>query len=168
MIKKQRQRFCEPSSMPLRSDFSTPNSSKPFGHIPSQANFIQPGKRPFSSMSPTIVTHQNGSLFLIAGSAGGSFITTTTTQNIISAIDEGLSAAQLLAKPRFHDQLIPNHIFFESIYDNATVDFMRSLGHNVFFIPPIASMAHVIRVLPDGNFDAAAEPRQHDSGSIVV
>ncbi|KAJ5528733.1 nucleophile aminohydrolase [Penicillium freii] len=149
-------------------DFSIPSSSRRFGYTPSEANFIQPGKRPFSSMSPAIVTHPNGSLFFIAGAGGGSYITTTTTQNIISAIDEELSASEVLAKPRLHDQLIPNHVTFETIYDNATVDFMRSLGHNIAFVPPIASMAQAIRVLPDGSFDAAGEPRQQDSGGSTV
>ncbi|KAJ5413272.1 nucleophile aminohydrolase [Penicillium sp. CMV-2018d] len=149
-------------------DFSIPSSSRRFGYTPSEANFIQPGKRPFSSMSPAIVTHPNGSLFFIAGAGGGSYITTTTTQNIISAIDEELSASEVLGKPRLHDQLIPNHVTFETIYDNATVDFMRSLGHNVAFVPPIASMAQAIRVLPDGSFDAAGEPRQQDSGGSAV
>ncbi|KAM3437974.1 hypothetical protein NHJ13734_004378 [Beauveria thailandica] len=149
-------------------DFSTPNASKSFGYIPSQANFIQGGKRPFSSMSPSMVLHANGTLFMMAGAAGGSFITTTTAQNIIAAVDEGLSAAEVLAKPRLHDQLVPNHVVFETLYDNATVHFMRSLGHEVVFIPPIASMAHAIIVLPDGGYDAAAEPRQADSGSVVV
>ncbi|OAA72585.1 gamma-glutamyltranspeptidase [Cordyceps fumosorosea ARSEF 2679] len=149
-------------------DFSRPNASKPFGRYPSRANFIAPGKRPFSSMSPSMVLRPDGSLLMLAGAAGGSFITTATTQNIIAAVDEGLSATEILAKPRLHDQLTPNHIIFETAYDNATVDFMRRLGHEVVFIPPIASMAHAILVSSDGRYDVAAEPRQQDSGGAIV
>ena len=84
----------------MTSDFSTPGSSNHFGYIPTEANYILPGKRPLSSITPTIVTHPNGTLFLVAGSAGGSRIITATVQNIVHAIDEGLSAAETLAKPR--------------------------------------------------------------------
>ncbi|BAE55275.1 unnamed protein product [Aspergillus oryzae RIB40] len=149
-------------------DFSTPGSSNAFGYVPSEANFIRPGKRPLSSITPTIVTHQNGSVFFVAGSAGGSRIITATVQNIIHAVDEGLSAAEALARPRLHDQLIPNQVRFEYTYNNETVAFMKSLGHNVTWVAPGDSTAQAIRVLPNGTFDAAGEPRQLDSGGFAV
>ncbi|KOC08849.1 gamma-glutamyltranspeptidase [Aspergillus flavus AF70] len=149
-------------------DFSTPGSSNAFGYVPSEANFIRPGKRPLSSITPTIVTHQNGSVFFVAGSAGGSRIITATVQNIIHAVDEGLSAAEALARPRLHDQLIPNQVRFEYAYNNETVAFMKSLGHNVTWVAPGDSTAQAIRVLPNGTFDAAGEPRQLDSGGFAV
>ncbi|KAF7591309.1 hypothetical protein BBP40_001685 [Aspergillus hancockii] len=149
-------------------DFSTPGSSNAFGYIPSEANFIRPGKRPLSSITPTIVTHQNGSVFFVAGSAGGSRIITATVQNIIHAVDEGLSAAEALARPRLHDQLVPNQVRFEYAYDNATVAFMKTRGHNVTWVAPGDSTAQAIRVLPNGTFDAAGEPRQLDSGGFSV
>ncbi|CEN61695.1 Putative Gamma-glutamyltranspeptidase [Aspergillus calidoustus] len=150
-------------------DFSIPNSSNSFGYIPSESNFIRPGKRPLSSCTPTIITYPNGSTtFLIAGSAGGSRIITATVQNIIHAIDEGLSAAETLARPRLHDQLVPNHVQFEYGFDNATVQFMRERGHNVTWMAPGTSTAQAIRVLRNGTFDAAGEPRQRDSGGFAV
>ncbi|GAB1203828.1 hypothetical protein APSETT445_002468 [Aspergillus pseudonomiae] len=149
-------------------DFSTPGSSNAFGYVPSEANFIRPGKRPLSSITPTIVTHKNGSVFFVAGSAGGSRIITATVQNIIHAVDEGLSAAEALARPRLHDQLIPNQVRFEYSYNNETVAFMKSLGHNVTWVAPGDSTAQAIRVLPNGTFDAAGEPRQLDSGGFAV
>ncbi|PYH96885.1 gamma-glutamyltranspeptidase [Aspergillus ellipticus CBS 707.79] len=149
-------------------DFSIPNTSNSFGYIPSEANFIRPGKRPLSSSTPAIVTHPNGTVFFVAGSAGGSRIITATIQNIIHAIDEGLSAAESLAMPRLHDQLIPNHVTFEYTYDNETVAFMKARGHNVTWVAPGQSTAHAIRVLPNGTFDAAGEPRQLDSGGFAV
>ncbi|KAL2822689.1 nucleophile aminohydrolase [Aspergillus cavernicola] len=149
-------------------DFSIPGSSNSFGYVPSEANFIRPGKRPLSSCTPAIVTHPNGTTFFVAGSAGGSRIITATVQNIIHAIDEGLSAAEALAKPRLHDQLIPNRVAFEYAYDNETVAFMESRGHNVTWMAPGTSTAQAIRVLPNGTFDAAGEPRQFDSGGFAV
>ncbi|PLB36606.1 uncharacterized protein BDW47DRAFT_118537 [Aspergillus candidus] len=149
-------------------DFSTPGSSNSFGYIPSPANFIRPGKRPLSSMTPAMVTHPNGTVFFIAGSAGGSRIITATLQNIIHAVDEGMSAAEALAQPRLHDQLIPSEVQFEYSYDNSTVAFMKSLGHNVTWLAPGESSAQAIRRLPNGTFDAAGEPRQLNSGGIAV
>ncbi|RAK99649.1 uncharacterized protein BO80DRAFT_456355 [Aspergillus ibericus CBS 121593] len=149
-------------------DFSIPNSSNSFGYVPSEANFIRPGKRPLSSSTPAIVTHPNGTVFFVAGSAGGSRIITATIQNIIHAVDQGMSAAEALAQPRLHDQLIPNHVTFEYTYDNETVSFMAARGHNVTWVAPGQSTAHAIRVLPNGTFDAAGEPRQVDSGGFAV
>ncbi|OJI87548.1 hypothetical protein ASPTUDRAFT_137176, partial [Aspergillus tubingensis CBS 134.48] len=149
-------------------DFSIPNSSNSFGYIPSEANFIRPGKRPLSSCTPAIVTHPNGTVFFVAGSAGGSRIITATIQNIIHVVDEGLSAAEALAQPRLHDQLVPNRVTFEYDYDNETVSFMEARGHNVTWVGPGESTAQAIRVLPNGTFDAAGEPRQADSGGFAV
>ncbi|KAI2702137.1 transcriptional regulator family: Fungal Specific TF [Penicillium roqueforti] len=137
------------------NDFSIPGSSNSFGYIPSVSNYVRPGKRPLSSITPAIVERPNGKLFLIAGSAGGSRIITATVQNIIHSIDQGLSAAKALAKPRLHDQLIPNQVSFEYTYDNATVASMKARGHNVTWVAPGQSTAQLIRVLPNGTFDAA-------------
>ncbi|KAL4923194.1 gamma-glutamyltransferase [Aspergillus undulatus] len=149
-------------------DFSIPGSSNYFGYIPSESNYIRPGKRPLSSCTPAIVTHPNGTTFFIAGSAGGSRIITATVQNIIHAVDEKLSAAEVLARPRLHDQLVPNQVSFEYDFDNATVAFMKGRGHNVTWMAPGTSTAQAIRVLPNGTFDAAGEPRQLDSGGFAV
>ncbi|KAL4968099.1 gamma-glutamyltransferase [Aspergillus stella-maris] len=149
-------------------DFSIPGSSNSFGYIPSESNYIRPGKRPLSSCTPTIVTHPNGTTFFLSGSAGGSRIITATVQNIIHAVDERLTAAEILAKPRLHDQLIPNQVSFEYAFDNGTVAFMAARGHNVTWMAPGTSTAQAIRVLPNGTFDAAGEPRQLDSGGFAV
>ncbi|KAJ9252946.1 hypothetical protein DTO207G8_4466 [Paecilomyces variotii] len=149
-------------------DFSVPGKSNAFGYVPSPANYIRPGKRPLSSITPAIVTHPNGTLFFVVGAAGGSRIITSTVQNLIHALDENLSAPEALAKPRLHDQLIPNQVTFEYSYDNSTVSFMESRGHNVTWVAPVESSAQAIRVLSNGTFDAAGEPRQRDSGGFAV
>lgn len=149
-------------------DFSLPGSSNSFGYVPSEANYIRPGKRPLSSITPTIVERPDGQLFLLAGSAGGSRIITATVQNIIHSIHQGLSAAEALSQPRLHDQLMPNQVTFEYTYDNTTVAFMKSLGHNVTWVAPGQSSAQLIRVLPNGTFDAAGEPRQLNSAGYSV
>lgn len=151
------------------NDFSIPGSSNAFGYIPSPNNYITPGKRPLSSISPTIVEHlSNGSLYFVVGAAGGSRITTATIQNLWHVLDQNMSAPQALAQPRLHDQLVPNVVSFEYAYDNRTTAFMAARGHNVSWIAPGQSTAQALRLLPNGTFEAAGEPRQLNSGGYVI
>jgi gamma-glutamyltranspeptidase / glutathione hydrolase len=150
------------------NDFSVPGTSNAFGYLPSPNNFIRPGKRPLSSITPTIVEHSDGSLYFVVGAAGGSRIITSTLQNLWHVLDQNMTAPQALARPRFHDQLEPNQISFEWGYNNQTVDFMESLGHNVTWMAPGSSSAQSLRVLSNGTFEAAGEPRQKNSGGYAV
>ncbi|KAK3319419.1 gamma-glutamyltransferase 1 [Apodospora peruviana] len=151
------------------NDFSVPGVSNAFGYIPSPANFIRPGKRPLSSISPTIVeTLSSGKLYFVVGAAGGSRIITSTIQNIHHVLDRKMTSPKALAQPRLHDQLVPNLVSFEYAYDNATVAYMKSLGHNVTWVAPGQSTAQGIRLLPNGTFEAAGEPRQVASGGFAV
>lgn len=150
------------------NDFSIPGSSNAFGYIPSPANFVRPGKRPLSSISPTIVETADGKLYFVIGSAGGSRIITATIQNIHHVLDQGLTTAEALAEPRLHDQLSPNQVSFEYAYDNSTVAYMKSLGHNVTWVAPGQSTAQGLRLLPNGTFEAAGEPRQKNSAGYAV
>lgn len=91
------------------NDFSIPNSSNAFGFIPSPSNYIRPGKRPLSSISPAIVEFlSNKTLYFAVGSAGGSRIITATIQNLWHVLDQGLDTAAALSQPRLHDQLQPD------------------------------------------------------------
>lgn len=150
------------------NDFSIPGSSNAFGYLPSPANFIRPGKRPLSSISPVIVETAKGKLYFVIGAAGGSRIITSTIQNIHHVLDEGLTVPQALARPRLHDQLSPNQVSFEYAYDNSTIAFLASLGHNVTWVAPGQSTAQGLRILPNGTFEAAGEPRQKNSGGFAV
>ena len=151
------------------NDFSIPGSSNAFGYTPSPANYISPGKRPLSSISPTIAEWlKNGTMYLATGSAGGSQIITATVQNCWNVLDKGLSIADSLAQPRLHDQLSPNVVQFEYTYDNETVDFLKSAGSNVTWVAPGGSTAQGLMYLTNGSFAAAGEPRQHDSGGLTA
>ncbi|RYP13767.1 hypothetical protein DL765_006716 [Monosporascus sp. GIB2] len=150
------------------NDFSIPGSSNAFGYIPSPANFVRPGKRPLSSISPAIVETPDGKLYYAIGSAGGSRIITATLQNIHYVIDRGMTATEALAEPRLHDQLSPNQVTLEWAYDNGTAAYLSSLGHNVTWTKPGSSTAQGLRLLPNGTFEAAGEPRQKNSGGFAV
>ncbi|KAK7421996.1 hypothetical protein QQZ08_009717 [Neonectria magnoliae] len=150
------------------SDFSIPGSNNGFGYIPTPSNYVRPGKRPLSSTSPIIAETPKGLLYLVIGAAGGSRIITSTIQNIHHVLDYGLSVPKALAQPRLHDQLIPDLVSFEWAYDNGTVSYMKSLGHNVTWMAPGSSTAQGLRLLKNGTFEAAGEPRQKNSGGFAV
>lgn len=150
------------------NDFSIPGVTNAFGYEPSPANFIRPGKRPLSSMSPTIVETPEGRPYFLIGAAGGSRIITSTIQNIHNVIDYEDSVADALARPRWHDQLTPNQITFEWAFDNSTVAFLKDLGHTTVHIPPGQSAAQGLLWLRNGTFEAAGEPRQKNSGGFAV
>jgi gamma-glutamyltranspeptidase/glutathione hydrolase len=150
------------------NDFSIPGTKNAFGLVPSESNFVRPGKRPMSSISCTIAEYPDGSLYFVTGSAGGSRIITATLQTLWHVLDQNMTAAEALAAPRLHDQLSPNYVSFEYAYDNQTVDYMKSLGHNVTWVAPGQSTAQCLRVLSNGTFDVASEPRQLNSGAYAV
>lgn len=150
------------------SDFSIPNTTNAFGYIPSPLNYIRPGARPLSSISPVIVDDTFGRLYFITGAAGGSRITTATIQSLWHVLDHNMTVSDALRTPRFHDQLIPSQVFFESTFDNGTVGFMQERGHNVSFVGTRLSSVQAVRWLTNGTFEAAGEPRQKNSGGYAV
>lgn len=106
-------------------DFSSPGTSNHFGYPPSQNNYIQPGKRPLSSMSPTMVL-KNGELFIAAGASGGSRIITATFQCILNVLLDQMDAGQAIGAPRLHDQLLPDVLEMEPEYPSA--EYLYFLG----------------------------------------
>ena len=151
------------------NDFSVPDESNAFGYAPSPANFVAPGKRPLSSISTVVVDFRaNGTLYLTAGAAGGSRIITSTAQVVSGILDSGLTPAEALARPRFHDQLVPDVVEFDYAFDNATVAFMRSRGHNATFVAPGVAAVQAIRRLPNGTFEAASDPNDEAGGAFAI
>ncbi|GKU21143.1 unnamed protein product [Fusarium langsethiae] len=147
------------------NDFSIPGESNAFGFIPSEANFIRPGKRPLSSISTTIVEGPDGKVSLVTGSAGGSRIITATAQVVLNAIDKNMTVRDALASPRLHDQLVPRQVSFEYAFDNSTVAYLKEVGNNVTWVAT-QSTAQALRRLTNGTFEAAGEPRQINSGGF--
>lgn len=148
------------------NDFSIPDVPNVFGYYPSPSNYIRPGKRPLTSISPLIVEHKNGTLHSVLGASGGSRIITTTIQNAIHILDSGMSVAEALRQPRLHDQLMPNVVVFEKNYEKDAVTFMAGRGHNVTW-GLAGSSGQGLRIV-NGIFEAAGEPRQKDSAGLTT
>lgn len=148
------------------ADFSVPNISNVFGYYPSPANYVRPKKRPMSSITPIMADFVNGTLFAVLGASGGSRIITTVIQTALNILERKMTVHEALKQPRFHDQLLPDGVTFEWDYDNSTVDFMAGRSHNVTW-GLVGSSSQAIRI-SNGHFEAAGEPRQHDSAGLTA
>ncbi|MGH7092273.1 MAG: gamma-glutamyltransferase, partial [Stellaceae bacterium] len=94
-------------------DFAiAPGTPNMFGLVQGKANAIAPGKRPLSSMTPTIVT-RNGRLRLVLGSPGGPRITTAVLETLIDIVDFGMPPQQAVDASRVHHQFLPDTLFYE-------------------------------------------------------
>jgi gamma-glutamyltranspeptidase / glutathione hydrolase len=150
------------------NDFSVPGIPNEFGYQPSVANYVRPGKRPLSSITPVIAEFPNGTLYLTVGAAGGSRIISSTTQVLWHVLDHEMTMPQALARPRLHDQLMPNQVQFEYSFDNATTASMKARGHNITWVSSAQSSVQGIRMLAEGSFEPASEPRQSNSGGLIA
>jgi gamma-glutamyltranspeptidase/glutathione hydrolase len=101
-----------------------------FGLIQGPANAIAPGKRPLSSMTPTIVL-KDGKLRFVLGSPGGARIITTVANIFLSAADENLNIQQAVNAPRFHHQYLPDKLYLEPGFSDATMAGLQALGYKL-------------------------------------
>lgn len=112
-------------------DFSAkpgvPNSD---GLIQGAANAIGPGKRPLSSMTPTIVVH-NGKAVMVLGSPGSSKIITTVANVLMGVVDYGMNIQEAVNAPRFHNQWLPDVVNVEKWFSPDTLNVLRSMGYKV-------------------------------------
>ncbi len=109
------------------SKINTPNK---FGLIQGPANAIAPGKRPLSSMTPTMVL-KNGKLRLVLGSPGGATIITTVANDLISVLDNRLDIQQAADAPRFHHQYLPDALEIEKDFPTGPADALAASGYHV-------------------------------------
>lgn len=113
------------------ADFATsPGNPNAFGLVQGESNKIEPGKRPLSSMSPTIV-FQGGKPWLATGSPGGSVIITTVLQMILNAMEFDMNVATAAAEPRIHHQWMPDVLQMEEGFSPDTVRLLKEMGQPV-------------------------------------
>ncbi|MGD1022326.1 MAG: gamma-glutamyltransferase [Candidatus Sulfotelmatobacter sp.] len=114
-------------------DFSAkPGVPNADGLIQGEANAVGPGKRPLSSMTPTIVVH-DGKTFLILGSPGSSKIITTVANVLMGVVDYGMNIQEAVDAPRFHNQWLPDVLNVEQWFSPDTVQVLQKMGYNVEF-----------------------------------
>jgi len=104
----------------------TPNV---FGLLQGEANAIAPGKRPLSSMTPTVIL-KDGKVFMVTGSPGGPRIITTTLHTILNVIDYGMNVQEAVDAPRIHHQWMPDTVYVEpNALSPDTMRILEKKGH---------------------------------------
>jgi gamma-glutamyltranspeptidase/glutathione hydrolase len=142
-------------------DFSSkPGVPNLYGAVGGEANAIAPGKRMLSSMAPTIVL-RDGKPFLVVGTPGGTTIPTSVFQTIVDILDFNLSTEDAVNKPKFHHQWLPDQVDVERTFPQSTREALQKMGYKIVERGSIGR-TEVIKVLPDGSFEAVADSRGDD------
>lgn len=146
-------------------DFATkPGTANQFGLVQGKANAIQPGKRPLSSMTPTIVT-KNQKVFLVLGSPGGPRIITATLEAILNVIDYKMNILAAIDAPRFHHQWQPDRIDTEpQAFSKETTEKLIAMGYQVNPLPTTWSAVEAILVDPETGIIYGANDIRRPSG----
>lgn len=139
-------------------NFATrPGEPNQYGLVQYEVNAIEPGKRPVSSMTPTIVT-RNGELALVTGTPGGPTIPTAVLQILLNSLDFGMNAADGLLASRIHHQWRPDVLFHEAGFSPDTLRLLATRGHTLQ--PRLANNdASTVRI-HDGWLEGAVDPRR--------
>jgi gamma-glutamyltranspeptidase / glutathione hydrolase len=112
-------------------DFAAkPGEENMFHLIQGEANAIQPGKRPLSSMTPTILT-RDGKVFMVLGAPGGSRIINGVLQVILNVVDFHMNVQDAVDWPRFHHQWMPDQLYLEKGISPDTVRILQEMGHKI-------------------------------------
>ena len=156
-------------------DFSSkPGAPNMFGLIGAEANAIQAGKRPLSSMTPAIVV-KDGRPLLATGSVGGSRIITSVLQAISNVIDHDMDIQSATTAPRFHHQWIPDTVVMEQGFEPDTINQLRSMGYKIDLpgemgnsaTPAWKDIGFIQSVMfKEGVFTGCADPRRPHSLAV--
>jgi gamma-glutamyltranspeptidase/glutathione hydrolase len=163
-------------------DFSLkPGSANGYGLVQGAANALAPGRRPLSSMTPTLVFRPSGEPLLATGSPGGSRIITTVLQVLLNRLVFGLNLASSVAAPRIHSQLWPDQISLEEGISPDTRRLLEAMGHKLVAVPAMGS-ANSVEVVPakgvrpgpgvgsgsrlSGGSLGVADPRRRDAAAV--
>lgn len=146
-----------------------------YGLVQGEANAIAPGKRPLSSMSPTIVSNADGKPVMVVGTPGGSRIITAVLHSIVNVIDYGMNVQEAVDAPRFHQQWLPDLTNVENFaLSPDTAKLLTDMGHKLGAPQPANHMAAILVGAPSlggkpvGNnrFYGANDPRRNTGQAL--
>ncbi|HYW61849.1 MAG TPA: gamma-glutamyltransferase [Bradyrhizobium sp.] len=144
-------------------DFTAaPGAANAYGLVGFEANLPGPGKRPLSSMAPTIVL-KDGKPVLVTGSPGGSRIISAVLQVIVNVLDYQMDIAAAVAAPRLHHQWLPDEVRVERGFRDETLATLQAMGH-LIQTPLGQTSANSIAVTPNGVL-GAPDPRTRGSAA---
>jgi gamma-glutamyltranspeptidase/glutathione hydrolase len=146
-------------------DFATrPGVPNAFGLVQGENNAVAPGKRPLSSMSPTVVLDADGRPEAVVGGSGGPFIITATYQVTRAVLEGGASASRAVAAPRWHHQWMPDAVLLEAGHPDEGA--LAAAGHALKPVDPFSSVQVVVR--RTNGFEAASDPRKFGQAACVL
>ena len=144
---------------------SAPGRPNAYGLIQGEANAIAPGKRPLSSMTPTLLL-KDGELAMALGSPGGPTIINTVFETILNVVEWRMDVQRAVTAPRYHHQWRPDRIGYEPFaFSPEVVAALRARGHLFAPVPMDQGSCHAIIVLADGWRAAGCDPRLPDAGA---
>ncbi len=141
-------------------DFAVkPGAANQFGLVQGDPNSIRPGKRPLSSMTPTIVEKDGRAVFVL-GSPGGPRIITAVLETLMNLVDFRMAPEAAVASPRFHHQYLPDTVFYEKGgLPPETIDGLEAMGYSLKEQPPWGAV-ELIAIAPDGTLIGVNDPRR--------
>ncbi|QDU88503.1 Gamma-glutamyltranspeptidase precursor [Pirellulimonas nuda] len=140
-------------------DFSIqPGVPNAFGLVGAANNAVEPGKRPLSSMTPTIVLNDAGAPVLTVGAAGGPKIITQVALAVLRTLGKGEPLEQAIASPRFHHQWLPDELGLEAGTPPEIRRALEAKGHKTYTLPT-AGVTQAIGLDAQGRFIAVNDPR---------
>ena len=149
-------------------DFSSkPGAPNGFGLLGGTANEIEPGKRPLSSMTPTIVFDPEGSPILATGSPGGSTIITIVLQIVLNVMEFNMGIAEASSVPRIHHQWFPDRLYLESGVSEDTKTLLRNMGHEISSRTRIMGSTQSIQKGPNNFLFGKSDPRRQGAGEAI-
>ncbi len=138
-------------------DFAAkPGEPNMYGLVQGEANAIQPGKRPLSSMTPTLVM-RDGKPYLAAGSPGGPTIISTVLEVVLNVLDFGMNVQDAVNWPRFHHQWLPDELQVERGISPDTITLLESRGYKIRRVNSQGEAAAIL--FENGWLAGAADPR---------
>jgi gamma-glutamyltranspeptidase/glutathione hydrolase len=140
-------------------DFAAkPGSPNQFGLVQGEKNSIAPGKRPLSSMTPTIIL-KDGKPFLVLGAPGGSTIISAVLEVIVNVIDFHMNVEDAVDFPRIHHQWKPDRLDFEHGVSPDTLALLKQMGYDIEEAhPAVLARVEAVEIL-DGCLEGAHDER---------
>jgi len=136
-----------------------------FGLVQGAANTLAPGRRPLSSMTPTLVFRPDGEPWLASGSPGGSRIITAVAQVLLQRLVGGLNLAGAVNAPRLHNQLLPDRLEVEEGFSADTLRLLAAMGHTLKR-SAVMGATNSVEVLSGGGSLGAVDPRRSESPAL--
>ncbi len=145
---------------------AAPGVPNAYGLVGNERNAVAPGKRPLSSMSPTVVLDPQGRPALVVGASGGPRIITGTLEVLLAILEGGAGPEEALAQPRYHHQWLPDLLRVEPGFPEATRQALEGCGHRVGGPAPGSAVQVVLR-RPDGRLVGGSDPRKGGRPVVV-